>query len=130
MKIKYAYVNPGGNETVLVLSKVKRKEQVKIAQLFLKNWSFRCEQVGFLEKPKNSTAAIRLQMMGGEFCANGLRATAAYLASLKQNKDADNFLLESSGTDRLISSRIGRNKSGKIIESEVSIPISPDQKIL
>ena len=62
-----------GNTTALV-TKIPRNKHVKIAKQIL-NKHENVEQVGFGET-KKSKADIHLQMMGGEFCGNAVRAAA------------------------------------------------------
>ena len=80
MKIVYCYVDPGGNPTVLVLNKVSRKSQAKVANSIFQKLTNSCEQVGFIEPAGDPNAQFRLQMMGGEFCGNAARATGVFWA--------------------------------------------------
>lgn len=119
MKLNYAYVDPGGNPTILVLDKIPREKQPAISEKIIKTSKLPCEQVGFLETPKNKRAALRLQMMGGEFCGNALRATAAILSvESKENK----LILESSGTSKLIKTSV--MKDDESIWAETEVPLS------
>ncbi len=111
MKINYVYVNPGGNPTVLVLTKVKRNNQPKVASKLMIKLPL-CEQVGFIEKSKNPNISCRLQMAGGEFCGNALRAVSAWLGNGK------NFV-ESSGS--LKSLKVFTEAEGKRMVSGVEI---------
>ncbi|MEK7086058.1 MAG: hypothetical protein AAB953_03540 [Patescibacteria group bacterium] len=98
----YHILWPGGNTTALVTKKFPRNKHVKIAKQIL-NKHENVEQVGFLEKPKNSKADIHLQMMGGEFCGNAARA-AAFLEAMKNNKKS--FKLEVSGFPEILDATI------------------------
>lgn len=132
MKINYVYVNPGGNPTVLVLTSVKRSQQVKIARRIMSKVST-CEQVGFIERAKNPKAECRLQMMGGEFCGNALRAVAAWLADSKKkdfSKKVYTFWIETSGMDKLISIAAKVNSANKVIFAQAEIPIATDKFVL
>ena len=92
MKIDFVLVNPGGNVTALVLSKVGTDLFFPISKNILKEFS-ECEQVGFIKPAKGANAVCGLQMAGGEFCGNALRSLAFYLG---QEQDG-NFVVESSG---------------------------------
>ncbi len=130
MKINYTYVNPGGNPTILVTSKLSRKDYSKVAKKFLQLKDPPCEQVGFLEAPRNPKAEMRVQMMGGEFCANALRSTASMLALDKAKyslKKSFSFNLESSGTNKIIRGRSKINAQGKVSWAEIEFPISKKQ---
>ena len=114
MKINYVYVNPGGNPTALVLTKVKRNNQPKVASKLMSKLPL-CEQVGFIEGSKNPNVSCRLQMAGGEFCGNALRAVSAWLGNGK------NFV-ESSGS--LKSLKVFNKAEGRQIVSGVEIPLN------
>ncbi len=132
MKIDFAYVNPGGNPTVLVLTPVKRAEQVKIAKGIMGKVPT-CEQVGFIERAANPKAELRLQMMGGEFCGNALRAVAAWLVDSKEKvlpKDTYKFLIETSGTDKLISISAKVNSANKVTFAQAEVPITQNKSVL
>lgn len=97
---------PGGNTTALVVEKFPREQYVSIARKILDENKI-IEQVGFLEKPENPRAAIRLQMMGGEFCGNATRATAYFWAMKTRLKS---FKIEVSGFSELLSAKINNDK--------------------
>lgn len=124
MKIDYIFVNPGGNPTVLVTSKILRKNQTDVANKIMELTA--SEQVGFIEPAKNPKACCRLQMAGGEFCGNALRSAAVYLAQslYAQGIEKTNyeFILESSGTDQLLSVTSFFNKKVNFWEAEVEMP--------
>ena len=93
MKINYCYVNPGGNPTVLVLTKVLLQSQAHVAKRIMLLLPKTLEQVGFIEPAKDPAARFRLQMMGGEFCGNAARAAGAFLASKSEVKSPFKFYL-------------------------------------
>jgi len=89
--------NPGGNYTTLVdnlLKRIKPNEYANTAKSYLND---RIEQVGFIVPGKKTS--YRLEMMGGEFCINALRALGFWI---NQNSEATNITVESSGTSQLI----------------------------
>lgn len=108
MNIEYKYIEPGGNPTAIVTSASKRSLQPMIAKKIMKKYPA-CEQVGFLEVAKIPGARCRLQMMGGEFCGNALRALAVILAD-SQSRTGGGFTVESSGTRRLVKISSKKNK--------------------
>lgn len=75
--INYSVIAPSGNLTAIVTTPVARSRQIPLATAIL-NRNQAIEQVGFLEISQN-TGCIRLQMMGGEFCGNAVRAIAFLL---------------------------------------------------
>lgn len=76
MNISYTKIDPAGNITVVVDSFVPREQQSRVASELMKR-DVTVEQVGFLEKPDDPCCAVRLQMMGGEFCGNASLSAAA-----------------------------------------------------
>ncbi len=102
----YHILWPGGNTTALVVKKFTKNKHVKIAKQILSKHG-NVEQVGFLEKPKNSKTDICLQMMGGEFCGNAARA-AAFLEAMKNNKKS--LRLEVSGFPKILDATINGSK--------------------
>lgn len=115
-KIKYVFVDPGGNATVLVLTKIARDRQPALARKIMRTKSIACEQVGFIERARSKKAIFRLQMMGGEFCANALRATAAWLRR-------KNLYIETSRTNKLVQIRARVNSKGRATWAETEIPL-------
>ncbi len=73
--IQFHIVWPGGNETAIVKTPVERGSQAAVANMILGQYSS-VEQVGYLELPREGTADVHLQMMGGEFCGNAARSAA------------------------------------------------------
>lgn len=85
MKIQYAYINPTGNITILVVSPVEERFQVEIASRLFeveKN----VEQVGFVNIKDES---ITLRMAGGEFCGNATISSAALYCFINGIYDTD-----------------------------------------
>ena len=80
MNISYTKIDPAGNITVIVDSFVPREQQSRVASELMKR-DVTIEQVGFLEKPNDPCCAVRLQMMGGEFCGNASLSAAAVIFS-------------------------------------------------
>lgn len=105
-KIKSHILWPGGNTTALIEEKFPRAKHVSIARQIL-DTDKTIEQVGFLENPENSAAAVRLQMMGGEFCGNATR-TAAYYWSMKTGLNS--FKIEVSGFPGLLNASVENDK--------------------
>lgn len=80
MEVKFVKMNPTQNMTILVESEVETGQRSRVACELMDYASIFAEQVGFIEKPRNSSAWARLQMMGGEFCGNATMSLAALLA--------------------------------------------------
>ncbi len=71
---------PSGNTTAIVEQPVSRQRQAAVARAIMQARP-QIEQVGYIEPAQDSRAALRLQMMGGEFCGNAARAAAHFWAS-------------------------------------------------
>jgi len=110
MFLKFAKMNPNENMTILVLDPVPREHQAEVAEELMAYGSVHAEQVGFLEKPENPDADIRLQMMGGEFCGNASMAVGSYLRMRDQEAGCREtcYLLEVSGAEGLVPCRVRR----------------------
>ncbi len=95
MNISYTKIDPSGNITLIVDSFVPRSEQSRVASELMA-LDTQAEQVGFLEAPFDPCCAVRLQMMGGEFCGNATLSAAAVI--MRQfSMDAGDMLIEVSG---------------------------------
>ena len=119
-KIRYVLLNPTGNLTGLVLDPVSPEDRPRITEALMKG----CEQVGYLQPAGQSGAAVRLQMMGGEFCGNASMAAAAWLAQEGDSADQGerNLLLEVSGAEGTVSCRVRREKEGWRGTVEMPLP--------
>lgn len=95
MNISYTKIDPSGNITLIVDSFVPREYQSRIATLLMER-DPEAEQVGFLEVPEDPCCAVRLQMMGGEFCGNATLSAAAVVMG-QLGLDAGDMLIEVSG---------------------------------
>ena len=100
MEIKYCKINPTGNITLIVETPVLRESQAAVAA-YLMSFDKDAEQVGFIEAPENSDCALRLQMMGGEFCGNAsISAAALYFSkSVPSPADKSTVNIEVSGAE-------------------------------
>ena len=79
MQLEFVKVNPVENMTVFILDEVEKSKHIEIAKKLMDYSNLYAEQVGFVEKMKSEddNIAVRLQMMGGEFCGNATRSLAA-----------------------------------------------------
>jgi diaminopimelate epimerase len=79
MELNFVKMNPAGNTTIFIFDQLSHSIHGKVAQYLMKSDCLCADQVAFIEKPESPSATARLQMMGGEFCGNALRALAALL---------------------------------------------------
>ena len=105
--IEYNYIDPTGNITVLVSSKVDINLQPEIADMIMKIEPT-CEQVGFVDN--SDKADIRLRMAAGEFCGNATMSTAALFCEGHTTGvgKSETVSVESSGCDHVIEVNITR----------------------
>ena len=114
MKVDYYKITPGGNGTVLVTTPVPATKRKSVAKKILLKEK-KMEQVGFVVSPKNTKASARLEMAGGEFCGNALRA----LGVLAEKETGTNkILLETSTSDTPLIVTVGAETS------TVTLPLS------
>lgn len=108
MRLDYTIWDPTKNITLLVSTPVPRGEQAGIAAQLMANCP-QVEQVGFIEPASLPGAALRLQMMGGEFCGNASMSAAAYAAET-YGLTGPEIPLEVSGHEGLLTCRLERRE--------------------
>ena len=85
MIINYVKANPSGNITLFVLNQIAPEDRKRVNEILLAKEKD-AEQVACLSINGNQTT---VQMMGGEFCGNATRSSAAYALSLSGEKSGD-----------------------------------------
>ncbi len=120
MKISYTKIDPSGNITLIVDSFVPREEQSRIAALLMER-DPEAEQVGFLEAPSDPCCAVRLQMMGGEFCGNAT-LSAASVVMQQIGLDTGDMFIEVSGAPEPVKV-FGCVLTPSIFEGRVAMPL-------
>lgn len=119
MMLKYVKADPAGNITLLVTTRVPADQRAEISSRLLSAVEG-AEQVGFVENPALGGKG-RLEMMGGEFCGNGARAFALWLArsrSLALPADID---IEISGHDGVLAARVGTDSVSVPMPAHLSV---------
>ena len=79
MILEYIKVNPSGNTTVFVTTKVPKYLYAPIANIIMSKEYLAAEQVGYIVESNATESGKRMEMMGGEFCGNASRSFAAWL---------------------------------------------------
>lgn len=109
MQLEFVKVNPVENMTVFILDEVEKANHIEIAKKLMDYSNLYAEQVGFVEKMKtdDDNIAVRLQMMGGEFCGNATRSLAALLVHYDHKSIrniGDNYYVdvETSGLEKVL----------------------------
>lgn len=110
MKLDYTIWDPTKNITLLVSTPVPRDMQPEVAAKLMADRP-QVEQVGFIEPATLPGAALRLQMMGGEFCGNASMSAAAYAAD-RDGLTAPEVPLEVSGHEGILTCRLDRREGG------------------
>lgn len=122
--LKVRIANPAGNITLFVLSEVPAQARAEIAAQLIAMRSFGAEQVAFIVPP-TANADGRIEMMGGEFCGNALRAYGMLLAEKQSKEGMLSFLVESSGcTDPMC---VRTNYAANESYAQMPLPISVNQ---
>lgn len=96
MKISIVRADPAGNITALVTTQAAPKDYAAISAYILQQGILQAQQVGFLTAPRYG-GAVRLEMMGGEFCGNALRSTGLYWAKTQDMRGVCSIEVEISG---------------------------------
>ena len=97
MDITISVAFPAGNTTILVQTPIPQSDCADVANRLLALPSVHAEQVGFLVPPRMG-GAVRLEMMGGEFCGNALRSAALWYICEHALPGKQTVLTEISGT--------------------------------
>ncbi|MDO4815063.1 MAG: hypothetical protein Q4A83_00465 [Bacillota bacterium] len=109
MDLLYYKINPTGNITLIVETPVPRESQAAVSTTLME-LDEAAEQVGFIEKADSSDAALRLQMMGGEFCGNATLSAAALAKMLElPGTEGDAVTLEISGAEKPLTVLVKQN---------------------
>jgi len=102
MELSICVAYPAGNTTILVETPVEPKRYGEVAKQLLALPRTHAEQVGFFAAPKQG-GAVRLEMMGGEFCGNALRAAALWQICKTGAFGKKSMAVEISGCDHPLS---------------------------
>ena len=65
-RLQIVKISPTENMTVLVETPVPGARHAEIAEKLMAYGGVNCEQVGYIEPPRDPAARARLQMMGGD----------------------------------------------------------------
>ncbi|PGA19467.1 diaminopimelate epimerase [Priestia aryabhattai] len=121
--VKFIKFSPTQNMTILVDGQHLKEDYQKIALRLMAYDHVYAEQVGFIEKPKQSNADGNLRMAGNEFCGNACMSLAVFIAhqkGLRENNES-HLLIETSGTDDLIRCRV--KKVANNYRCRISMPL-------
>lgn len=125
IEVEFIKCSPTKNMTLLVKTPVPEIHQYDVGKMLIAYGHVGGEQCGFLVAPKNKKAAYGLRMMAGEFCGNATISLGAY--GMKEQfpnaktGDTEEFLLEVSGADSLITCTVEKMEIG--YEGAIEMPL-------
>lgn len=131
MKLRYVKADPSGNTTVFILDAVSHDMYARVARAVMSDRYLQAEQVGFIRASSRYPGSFRMHMAGGEFCGNGSRSFAAWLA-LRGNDGTTlcNFLekerkiqTEVSGSNRILEATVRNLSSDHRCNVSIGMPI-------
>lgn len=120
-KVDYLRANPAGNITAFVIGQVDPSARAKIANIIIDDLDPSVEQVGFISK--NSDGSYRMDMMGGEFCANASRSYGLYLAQTLDLADEKPVEVQVSGSKDKVQVKVDKD------QMTAEIILSPARKV-
>lgn len=131
-QIDFVKCNPTQNMTILINTKLPLDEHKRIAAKIMSYDNVYAEQVGFIEQSLKQDADALLQMAGGEFCGNACMALAAFLAYQQGMKhhETTELRLEVSGTERLVTCRVTKNREDYQCRVDMPLPQKIEQAVL
>lgn len=130
MKLHFIKANPCENTTVFILDPVQRGKYAEVCRAVMSYGGVGAEQVGFLIRDPGQAGGWRMEMAGGEFCGNGTRSFAAWLAlcpgggSLRAMDVPEKEVTVSvSGTDRPLRAKVRRTERENCCDVSVDMPL-------
>jgi hypothetical protein len=127
-KLRFVKISPSGNPTLLLeAGQVEAPQRAALASILMSPLHLGAEQVGFVDWRNPSP---RLEMMGGEFCLNAVRALAYEMLRrgrfLPLQKSADLFgLAQCSGLPGAVQVRVCKNAEENAAECHVLLRLAP-----
>ncbi|RQD71850.1 MAG: diaminopimelate epimerase [Tindallia sp. MSAO_Bac2] len=130
MKLKFYKCSPAENMTVLVWDPVEREQYAEVANEIMEERHLHAEQVGFVTPPvrKSAEIAARLEMMGGEFCANATLSLATVISfreDIQEKSEGRKKLkLESSGVKDAMTCFVDKGESpySRRVSLQIGLP--------
>ena len=95
MKMTVNIVETAGSRTAIVRQGFPKQKRREAVEKIMADPDLRAGQVGFESRPLHGGVLGRIEMAGGEFCANAVRA---YGYLLCKEREIDHCKVESSGT--------------------------------
>lgn len=117
MIIHYVKVNPSGNITLFILDPIAPEDRKRVND-FLLTKEKDAEQCACLGMDGNTP---KVEMLGGEFCGNASRSSAAY-ALYKQGGDSGDFQVRCSGCEGTLEAHVEK-KGDNQFEASIQLPL-------
>ena len=117
-ELKIIRADPSGNLTLLVEGNVPPEDRAEVGARLLRMPEFRAEQAGFLVPP-HGTGIGRLEMSGGEFCGNAVRAFGLLL-TLQRDLPGGTVPIEISGCPDPVAVTVDRTSG--FVSAEMPLP--------
>ena len=117
MVIHYVKADPSGNVTLFVLDPVAPEDRNRINELLLAKEKT-AEQAGCLTINGDTTS---VEMMGGEFCGNATRSSAAY-ALYRAGGQEGTYKVRCSGCDTALTAHITKLKDN-LYDARIELPL-------
>ena len=117
-ELKITRADPAGNLTLLVEGAVPPEMRAAVGAALIQLPEFQAEQAGFLVPPRAGGIG-RLEMSGGEFCGNAVRACGLLLAQ-RMNLPGDSVPIEISGCEDPVVVTVDRDSG--FVTAEMPLP--------
>lgn len=117
MIIHYVKANPSGNITFFILDSIAPEDRKRVNELLLKKEPM-AEQCACLTIESDKPS---VEMLGGEFCGNASRSSAAYALYLRGGESGD-FQVRCSGFEGLLPAHVEK-KGDNQFEASIQLPL-------
>ena len=124
MLLHYVKANPSGNVTLFVLDPVAPEDRKRVNELLLAREKS-AEQAGCLTIEGNKTI---VEMLGGEFCGNATRSSAAYALALQGGQEGE-FKVRCSGCDTLLTAHVQKLEHN-LYDAHIQLPMPNAMKMV
>lgn len=124
MLIRYVKANPSGNVTLFILDPVAPKDRKQVNKWLLAREKT-AEQAGCLTIDGNKTT---IEMLGGEFCGNATRSSAAYALALQGGQEGE-FQVRCSGCESPLTARVHKLKEN-VYDARIQLPLPTVMKTI
>lgn len=122
MELEIVRANPAGNITIFVMNPPESSKRAEAARALMADPVYKAEQVGFVLPPSAHSGNWRLEMAGGEFCANAGRSFGLLAAAKNGLSGRHTLFIETSGMAKPLPVHI--DTEAQSAEIEIPAPLS------